>query len=255
MNLVKTNESEPGIFIITLNRPEKRNALSTAVMEELCSSIREVHRNPAARVIILRGEGPVFCAGLDLKETQDSSTGAHSAELVREMLEEIYQSPLVTIAAIHGGAIAGGAGLMSVCDLVVATEGTKIGYPETKRGLVAGLVMTFLRRQLRERDARELLLVPDLIDAQRAREMGLVSRVVEETQLMEEAMKLGRSVLQGAPCATAATKRFLDGLWHSSVPDDLDQAHHYHMQARNSEEAKEGIQAFLEKREPAWIGS
>ncbi len=250
MKFIKLEAAEEGIVQVVLNRPDKRNALSRDLMRELCTALQGIHRDPRYRVIILRGEGPVFCAGLDLQETLE---GNHeSAELVRNTLEEIYLSPLVTIAAVHGGAIAGGAGLMSVCDLVVASEGTKIGYPETARGLVAGLVMTFLRRQICERHARELLLLPELIDARRAKEMGLVSRVVTQENTLSTAMELARSALKGAPGATGATKKFLDGLWHRSVPDDLDAAMEYHLKARGSEEAKEGISAFLEKRSPSW---
>ncbi len=251
---VSVHEEQSGITSVILNRPEKRNALSVELMQELCNTIAKLHRDPSQRVLIFRGEGPLFCAGLDLKETLNPpNNDPHaSAELVRQLLEEIYLSPLVTIGAIHGAAIAGGAGLMSACDLVVAAEGTKIGYPETKRGLVAGLVMTFLRRQLRERDARELLLIPELIDAERAKEMGLVSRVVSEDQLLPATLSLAQSALQGAPCATAATKRLLDELWHSPVPKDLNHALEHHLKARGNEEAQEGINAFLEKRAPSW---
>jgi methylglutaconyl-CoA hydratase len=137
---------------------------------------------------------------------------------------------------------------MSACDFVVAAERTKIGYPETKRGLVAGLVMTFLRRQLRERDIRELLFTGELISAERAREIGLVNRVVPPNELENETQKIIAAVLQSAPAALASTKRLIEELWSSSVKEDLETALRYHMEARESAEAKEGIAAFLEKR-------
>jgi methylglutaconyl-CoA hydratase len=172
--------------------------------------------------------------------------------MVAKTLLTISQTRLVTIAQVHGAAIAGGAGLMSACDLVVAAEGTKIGYPEVKRGLVAGFVMTFLRRQLHERDIRELLLTGELITAERAREIGLVNLVVAAGELENETQKLVDAVLQNAPGALASSKQLLEQLWSSSVKEDLDRALSHHMEARESAEAKEGIAAFLEKRAPHW---
>ena len=123
---------------------------------------------------------------------------------------------------------------MSACDFVVAAARTKIGYPEVRRGLVAGLVMTFLRRQIGERNMRELLLGSELIDAERAREIGLVNRVVARDDLMSEALKFAESTLQGAPGAVTQTKRLIDELWWRSVKQDVDLALKYHLEARES---------------------
>jgi enoyl-CoA hydratase/carnithine racemase len=143
---------------------------------------------------------------------------------------------------------------MSACDYVVAAEKTKIGYPEVRRGLVAGLVMTFLRRQLGERDIRELLLGSELIDAKRAREIGLVNRVVAtQEDAMAEAERFANEVLQGAPGALLQTKRLIEEFWGRSVKDDIELALKHHMQARTSAEAREGIAAFNEKRSPNWV--
>jgi methylglutaconyl-CoA hydratase len=135
---------------------------------------------------------------------------------------------------------------------VVAAEKTKIGYPEVRRGLVAGLVMTFLRRQIGERNLRELVLGGELIDAERAKEIGLVNRVVSRDDVMTEAQKFADSVLQGAPKAIAQTKRLIEELWSTSVKQDVERALKHHMQARESDEAREGIAAFNEKRSPNW---
>src|SRR5205085_6307534 len=175
-----------------------------------------------------------------------------TAELVAKTLITLSQTRLITIAAVHGAAVAGGAGIMSACDFVVAAQGTKIGYPEVRRGLVAGLVMTFLRRQVGERNMRELLLGSELIEAEWAREIGLVNRVVAPNELMKEAQKFADSVLQGAPNALAQTKHLIEKLWSSSVKKDVDLALKYHMRARESAEAREGIAAFNEKRPPNW---
>jgi methylglutaconyl-CoA hydratase len=208
---------------------------------------------PQNRVVILRGAGAAFCTGLDLKEAADQSKAHATAEMVANTLVAISQTHLVTIAAVHGAAVAGGAGIMSACDFVVAAERTKIGYPEVRRGLVAGLVMTFLRRQVGERNMRELLLGSELIEAERAKAIGLVNRVVPQNDLMTEALKFAESVLQGAPGAVTQTKRLIDELWWRSVKEDVDLAVKYHMEARESAEAREGIAAFNEKRKPNWV--
>jgi methylglutaconyl-CoA hydratase len=204
------------------------------------------------RVLILRGAGKAFCAGLDLQETTLLEKAHRSAEMVARTLLALSQTRLITIAQVHGAAVAGGAGLMSACDFVVAAEGTKIGYPEGRRGLVAGLVMTFLRRQLRERHIRELLFTGDLISAERARDIGLVNRVVPREELENETGKLIASIRQNAPNALANTKKLIEELWSSSVQQDIERALRHHMEARESAEAKEGINAFLEKRPPNW---
>jgi len=245
-------EEKDRTAIITLNRPERRNALTIELMRELADALDKTSADPQKRVLILRGAGKAFCAGLDLQETTVVEKAHRSAEMVAKTLLAISQTRLITIAQIHGAAVAGGAGLMSACDFVIAAHRTKIGYPETRRGLVAGLVMTFLRRQLRERDLRELLFTGDLISAERAHEIGLVNRVVSPNELENETQKIVAAVLQNAPAALASTKRLVEELWASSVKEDVETALRHHMEARESAEAKEGIAAFLEKRAPNW---
>jgi methylglutaconyl-CoA hydratase len=252
MPIVLVEKQTPQITILTLNRPERRNALTIELLRELNAAIKMASDQSEERVLILRGAGTAFCTGLDLKEAADDTKAHSTAEMVANTLIGISQTRLITIAAVHGAAVAGGAGIMSACDFVVAAQGTKIGYPEVRRGLVAGLVMTFLRRQVGERNMRELLLSSELIDAERAREIGLVNRVVARDDLMNEAQKFAQSVLQGAPGALAQTKRLIEELWSSSVKEDIELALKYHLQARNSEEAREGISAFNEKRKPKW---
>src|ERR1700736_6198357 len=253
MPVVLVEKKSSRVTVLTLNRPERRNALSLQLLSELISAIKMASNEPQERILILRGAGAAFRTGLDLKEAADQAKAHATADLVAQTLITLSQTRLVTIAAVHGAAVAGGAGIMSACDYVVAAEKTKIGYPEVRRGLVAGLVMTFLRRQLRERDIRELLLGSELIDAERAREIGLVNRVVARDQIMSAAQKFADSVLQGAPDALAQTKRLIEELWSSSVKEDVDLALKYHMQARESAEASEGIAAFNEKRRPKWV--
>jgi methylglutaconyl-CoA hydratase len=253
MPVVLIEKQTPQITVLTLNRPERRNALTIELLSELQAAIKIASDQPQERVIIFRGAGAAFCTGLDLKEAADQTKAHATAEMVANTLIAVSQTRLITIAAVHGASVAGGAGIMSACDFVVAAQRTKIGYPEVRRGLVAGLVMTFLRRQLGERNMRELLLGSELIDAERAREIGLVNRVVAQDDLVSEALKFAESVLQGAPDAVKQTKRLIEELWGHSVKEDVDLALKYHIQARGSAEAREGIAAFNEKRKPNWV--
>src|SRR5437588_3090754 len=167
MPLLLIEKQSSQITVLTLNRPERRNSLTIELLNELIAAINVASDQPNERVLILRGAGAAFCTGLDLKEAADSKKAHMTAELVAKTLITLAETHLVTIAAVHGAAVAGAAGIMSACDFVVAAEKTKIGYPEVRRGLVAGLVMTFLRRQVGERNTRELVLGGELIDVNR----------------------------------------------------------------------------------------
>src|SRR5436190_4098889 len=253
MPVVLVEKQTPQVTLVTLNRPERRNALTVELLTELTAAIEKATADASQRILILRGAGAAFCTGLDLKEAAEMDKAHASAKMVAKTLVTLGQTRLITIAMVHGAAVAGGAGIMSACDFVIAAEGTKIGYPEVRRGLVAGLVMTFLRRQLRERDLRELVLTSELIDAKRACEIGLVNRVVPPNELENATRNIVTAILQGAPGAIANTKRLIEELWSSSVAEDVAVALRHHMEARESDEAKEGIAAFLEKRSPKWL--
>lgn len=251
-DLILIDTAANGVTTLTLNRADKRNALNIPLLESLVAALESANADDAVRIIVLRGAGKVFCAGLDLKEAGDSSISHHSAELVGRVLELLYTSPKATIAAVQGGAYAGGAGLMSCCDFAIAAANAGFGYPEVRRGLVAGLVMTFLRRQVPERFARELLLTGEIIDADRAVEIGLISRAVPEDDLGLAVDLLITELLKGAPGAIAITKEFYDDLHVRPVREDLDRALGLHIRVRDGGEAQEGMRAFVEKRPPAW---
>ena len=199
MPVVLVEKQSQQVTVLTLNRPERRNALTIELLTELTAAIDAAATDPKQRILILRGVGQAFCTGLDLKEAADETKAHATAEMVAKTLITLSETRLITIAVVHGAAVAGGAGLMSACDFVIAAERTKIGYPEVRRGLVAGLVMTFLRRQVRERDIRELLFTSELIGAERAREIGLVNRVVPPNELESETKKIVDAILQGTP--------------------------------------------------------
>lgn len=251
-SLVLRDTVAPSIHTVTLNRPNKRNALNIPLLEELCHQIDTLNKDPTVRVIIFNGAGPVFCAGLDLAEASDPSKSKRSAELIAKMFSIIHNSPHVTIAAVHGAAVAGGAGLMCACDLVVASDDTKFGFPETQKGLVAAQVLTFLSRQLKDRDIRELLILGELVGSEKALSIGLVNRVVPIPNLLHEAITMAQKALLGAPRATALTKELIDDLYPSKFDDDLREALSHHERARGSDEAHEGVLAFLQNRPPVW---
>jgi methylglutaconyl-CoA hydratase len=246
------DNSDPAIAILTLNRPDKRNALSIELIEAITRAINDAHRDLNRRVVILRGEGPVFCAGLDLKEASDPQKAHGSAVGLCEMYKAICASPLVTIAQAHGVAMGGGAGIVGACDFAVASEDFRLAYPEVHRGLVAALVTTLLRRQLNDRQVRELVLLGKSVDAQSALELGLVNRVVPPARLIDAALELATEACKGAPGAIARSKKLLDDLANRPISLDLNRSIDYHLNARNSAEAAEGVAAFLEKRPPRW---
>ncbi len=250
--LVLEEKPRPGVSVLTLNRPEKRNALNVPMLEALCEAVKRVSETDGQRVLVIRAAGAVFCAGLDLTEAQNPALKEKSGALVREMLSLVYGCPCVTIAAVHGAALAGGGGLVAACDIVLADMDATFGFPEVQRGLVAGLIMTFLRRQLHERHVRELLLLGEIIGAERAAEMGLITRAVPTDMLDEAVERHIDAIFSGAPGAIRDTKALLDALWHHPLSADLDAAQAIHAQMRVSDEAMEGLAAFSERRHPNW---
>lgn len=246
--ILQVSYPRDGVVQFMLNRPEKRNALSVALLEQLAKSLREVK----ARVVILGGCGSMFSSGLDLKEVIDPALIRQSADAVANVLRALYSVRAVTIAAVQGGAMAGGAGLLAACDLVVATKDSKIGFPETRRGLVAALVMTLLHRRLCGSYISELLVLAEPVSAQRAYEMGLVHRLAEPGTLMALVMDLVEKVLQGSPQANERTKWLIQDLEPRALQEELEMALLAHSEARHGPEALEGVRAFLEKRSPHW---
>ncbi len=246
--LVLIDESDPQVTVITLNRPEKRNALSIDLIMQARDAVKSASSDSNRRVILFRANGPAFCAGLDLKEATDPTKAHGSAVGLCEMYRTIATTPLITIAHAHGAAMGGGAGFLAACDFVVASNDLRLGYPEVHRGLVAALVTTLLRRQLGERVVRELVLLGQIVDARRALDLGLINRIGS----FEDAMTLAGEACKGAPGAIGRSKRLLDSLAARSTDEDLKYALDFHLQARESSEAAEGMRAFLEKRPAVW---
>lgn len=249
--LIIVERPRPALTVLTLNRPERCNALTITLMKQLCETLDSLASDTENRVVIFAGNGPAFCSGLDLREAADVDVAITSAEWVHRMFHTVAQSPLVTIAAAHGAAFAGGGGLLAACDLAVGAADLQIAFPEARRGLVPALAAGLLRNKLSGGDVRQLLLCAEPITAQEALQMGLVHRVVPNDKLWDEAMAVAASVLAGAPDTIRLTKELLASP-HSTFAEQSAQLLAAHKRARSGDEAREGLAAFLEKRKPNW---
>jgi methylglutaconyl-CoA hydratase len=203
---------ERGILSITLNRPEKRNALDTASVELLHQFLEQADLDANVRVVVLRGAGKDFCAGADLDEllasadqTQDQNEA--TAYRLGQVFERIRSLPKPVLALVQGRALAGGAGLATACDLVLASDTVQIGYPEIQRGFVPAMVATLLQRAAGEKIALDLILTGRLLGAEEARVAGLVSRVVPAGELQNEGIALALQLAGSSATALALTKR------------------------------------------------
>jgi methylglutaconyl-CoA hydratase len=251
-------EDRGPVAVLTLNRPQQRNALSRALVAELRDAVDAVSIDERIRVVVLVGAGPSFCAGMDLKEAAalDASPQAEHETIATlqefaDLLQRLHTLPKPTIAAVNGDALAGGAGLMAACDVAIAAERARIGYPEVLRGLAPSIVMHDLLRQIGDRRARQLLLSGDLIMSTQAAQWGLVNTVTPNDRCLDEAIRVAESMAQHcAPLAMATIKKLLDEA--SSRPRDLRGAAAVSAAIRIADEAREGIRAFVEKRPPSW---
>lgn len=243
--------------VITINRPDKRNALSRDLIAALTGAFQRA-ANDDSRCVILTGSGPAFCAGMDLDELRatlgpDSDKVWDDAQKLSALYEFIYQLPKPTIAAVNGAAVAGGAGLVTVCDLAVSVPDAKFGYPEVRRGLVAAMVMPHLLRHVGERTARWLLLTGELIDGLAALRAGLVNQITAAENLMETALAWSKSLAEGGPKALATTKELLRRCSHQAVAmTDLAKAS---AEPRLSDECRHGLTAFFDKKPAPWSGA
>lgn len=249
---ILTDLTTPGVMILTLNRPDKRNALSIELMNSLLKSLEQAEKNHLTRVLLLKGSGSIFCAGLDLEEARNPSLAEDSSSCVAHLLERLHATPLITIALAQGAAIAGGAGLLAACDFAIGTPEMKIGFPEVKRGLIPALISTLLIKQVSWRKLRELFFLGESISGTEAVHIGLLNEVVSEMDLQSTGLKLAHKILEGAPQAVRLTKELLNTLQDKHLTKELSAAHDVHLKARASSEALEGIRAFQENRKPIW---
>jgi methylglutaconyl-CoA hydratase len=247
---------EEEVLTITLHRPERRNALNPEMIEELTYALERAEHSYVGAVI-LTGAGTAFCAGLDLDHLQTlhaRTIEEHRAdsENIARVLRSLYDLSKPTIAAVNGAAIAGGMGLATVCDFTFAVPEAKFGYTEVKIGFIPAIVSAFLIRQVGDKIARNLLLSGRLFKAEEAYQLGLVSSVVSEQDLLPEARRLAQCLVKNSPEAMRATKHLLNHYAKDRLDAELEAAITANVDARATEDFKEGIQAFLEKRKPEW---
>lgn len=248
---------DEGVATITLARPEKRNALDDATVAELAAAFRRVGEDDASRVALLRGEGPDFCAGADLAQLERIAAGAGPLENLDDaaslgdlfILMRRLEKPI--IAAAHGHVYAGGAGLATACDLVVASEGAVFGYPEVQLGFVPAMVMALLRRTVTEKIAFELVARGDRIDAAEAQRIGLVNRVYADATFEEDAREYARELAARPTSALRLIKRLLYGIDGAAFEAAIARGEEINVLARATEETRAGVQRFLERRRGA----
>ena len=241
---------------LTLHRPDRRNAINAAMIEELLAALDTCERQ-RARAVILTGAGSAFCSGMDLEMLRglgQQSPDGHLAESRRlaHLFLRLYQFPAPTIAAVNGPAVAGGCGLATLCDFTLSIGTAKFGYPEVRIGFLPALVSVFLVRQIGEKRARDLLLSGRLIDAAEAAQWGLITRVVDAGALRDEAGELARTLAKNSPTSLSSCKRMLATLPLPSVEEALEFAASENAAARQTADFREGVTAFLEKRAPNW---
>lgn len=247
---------EGDVRTVTLNRPERRNAMTPEMQLELVAAMEEAAVGNC-RVVVLRGAGDAFCSGLDLAALQgmsDKSAADHraDAERIARLFRTIYELPKPTIAAVHGAAIAGGTGLATICDFTLAVPAAKFGYSEARIGFVPAIVSAFLALQIGDKRTRDLLLSARLFDAAEAHRLGLVNEVVAPGALSERVGALAQALVANSPESLAATKRLLAEQNKAWLDAAIAQAMDANARARETADFREGLAAFLEKRKPVW---
>ncbi|HMN47781.1 MAG TPA: enoyl-CoA hydratase/isomerase family protein [Ignavibacteriaceae bacterium] len=245
------SEIKNNTAILTLNRPEKRNALHPFLIEQLKSKIIEYKKNDLVKSLIITGEGNTFCAGADLEYLKNISNNSSSenyedSKSLAELFLMIYEFPKPTIAAVNGSAIAGGCGLASVCDFIIANpDKSKFGYTEVKIGFIPAIVSIFLIRKIGEGLAKQLLLEGDLITGNRAYEIGLANYLAED--VFAESINLAEKLNKNSATSMKMTKKMIDNIANLSVRDAVDHCINLNVISRSTEDFNKGIQSFLSK--------
>jgi methylglutaconyl-CoA hydratase len=247
-----------GVATITLSRPEKRNAISFELIDDLLRALDEVAKSEAI-VTIVTGAGKAFCSGLDLDDLKallgrSPEQNLRDSQTMVRLFRALYEFPKVTIAAVNGPAIAGGTGLALLCDFTLAVPEAKFGYTEVRIGFVPAIVSTFLLRQAGEKQARDLLLTGRLFGAEEAVRMGLVKEMIAPENLMARAHELAALLMENSPASLRATKQLLTDHARAELDAQLEAAVRENAAIRATADFREGISSFLDKRKPVWTG-
>lgn len=250
---------EHRICSITLSRPEKHNALDDRMINELTAAFSSAQKNPDVKVVLLKGEGESFCSGADLAYLQqiaqyDFQQNQQDSNNLMKLFLQIYTLRKPVIALVHGAALAGGCGLATVCDIIIASRETaKFGYTEVKIGFIPAIVMVFLVRRIGEGRARELVLRGNILNAEQALQIGLVNHVVGETELEEFGQRFAEEMIQHSSGASMGLiKELLARIHGMSTTDALDYAANLNALTRMTDDCKRGITAFLKKEPIQW---
>jgi enoyl-CoA hydratase/carnithine racemase len=255
MTAMLLEERADGVLRLTLNRPEARNALSIGLMTALLEALGRAAEDPEARVVVIAGAGPAFCAGHDLRELREDprrETYEHIFAVCSELMLAMVRLPKPVIAEVHGVATAAGCQLVATCDLAVAAEDARFATPGVNIGLFCSTPMVALTRAVGRKAAMEMLLTGELIDAATARSLGLVNRVVPRSELREAVDALARQIAGKSAFTVAIGKE----AFYRQAELDLAAAYHYAAEVMTTNmlarDAGEGIDAFLGKRAPVW---
>ncbi len=245
-------ESGNGVARITLNRPDKRNALNARMLRELAAAIERAASDASVRVALLAGNGPDFCSGVDLAELAESMERTREqaladAQRLAGLFSDMRRAPLPIVAAVHGRALAGGAGLATACDLIVAAGDSQLGYPEVHLGFVPAIVMTILRRKVGEARAFELAAFGDRVGAGEAHALGLVNRVLPAEAFESGARAYAEELARRPASALRLTKGLLYELADLSFDDGLRRGAEVNVEARFTDACREGVRRFLER--------
>lgn len=243
---------------ITLNRPEKRNAISFELIDDLLRALDEVAKSDAI-VLILTGAGKAFCSGMDLDNLKallgrSPEQNLKDSRTMVQLFRSLYEFPKVTIAAVNGTAIAGGTGLALLCDFTLAVPEASFGYTEVRIGFVPAIVSTFLLRQVGEKQGRDLLLTGRLFGAEEALRMGLINEIVAPEKLLSRARELAAVLMENSPASLRATKQLLTDHARAELDAQIEAAVRENAKIRTTADFREGITSFLEKRKPVWTG-
>ena len=241
---------------ITLNRPDKRNALSHRMVAELQTALDEIEESKE-RVVIVTGAGKSFCAGMDLESlaaiaTQSATENQEDSRRMAKLFRRVWSYNKPTIAAVNGAALAGGCGIATLCDFTLAAPTATFGYTEVKIGFLPAIVSVFLTRQLGEKRARDLLLTGRTISGEEAKSFGLVSEIVPAENLLQRAHELADTLIAASPSSVMRAKRLLTAAAAPGIDHDLERAILENARIRCTPDFKEGLASFLEKRKPIW---
>lgn len=255
--MILYNKSER-IATITLNRPEKRNALNAEMVTQIKHALLQAKNDKEVKLILIKANGESFCAGADLAYLQQLQANSYEENIadsthLMEMFEMIYNMPKVVISIVEGAALAGGCGLASVCDFCIATDESTFGYTEVKIGFIPAIVKVFLLRKLGETKTKELLLTGNIISAEEAAKIGLINTSLPKAELENYIQKLTYKLLNNSSeQSMGLIKEMISNIPSMSVKEALEYAVKMNANARASDDCKKGISAFLNKEKISW---